>query len=87
VHVLCQPILLKSMDEREMPIHTLLMLLGPRDVAKEGLEVLSEVSSLLIEDEMIDALEAGDRQRIADCLAEGLYQFCRKKTGMERTQS
>ncbi|CAJ1000808.1 mannitol operon transcriptional antiterminator [Brevibacillus aydinogluensis] len=87
VHVLCQPILLKAMDEREMPIHTLLMLLGPRDVAKEGLEVLSEVSSLLIEDEMIDALEAGDRQRIADCLAEGLYQFCRKKTGMERTQS
>jgi mannitol operon transcriptional antiterminator len=86
VHVLPQPIRLRSMDEQEVPIRILLLLLGPRDVPREGLEVLSEISSLLIEEEMIAALEAGDGQRIADYLAERLFRFCRKKTGLERTE-
>lgn len=86
VHRLSQPIRLRSMDEQEVQISCLLLLLGPRDMPKEGLEVLSEISSLLIEEEVIAALEEGDGQRCAACLAERLYHFCSKKTGWERRE-
>ncbi|ELK43529.1 transcriptional regulator [Brevibacillus agri BAB-2500] len=85
-HRLEQPVLLRSMDEEEMQVDLLLLLLGPKEVPKEGLEVLSEVSSLLIEEDMQNLLQTGEPQRIADYIAGRLYAFCLKKTGWERTK-
>lgn len=84
IHLLREPIHLKSMDEQEMSVRMLLLLLGPDDVGKEGLEVLSEISSMLIEEEMQAVLETEEQQRIAEYLAEALFNFCLKKTGLER---
>ncbi|CAM3303059.1 PRD domain-containing protein [Brevibacillus invocatus] len=84
IHLLREPIHLKSMDEQEMSVRMILLLLGPHDVGKEGLEVLSEISSMLIEEEMQAVLETEEQQRIAEYLAEGLFAFCLKKTGLER---
>lgn len=85
VHILREPIYLRSMDEEEMSIHLLLLLLGPKEVPQEGLEVLSELSSLLIEEEMQVVLETGESQRIAEYIAGKLFSFCLKKIRMERT--
>ncbi|WDV95186.1 BglG family transcription antiterminator [Brevibacillus parabrevis] len=84
IHFLEQPVRLRSMDEEEMSVDLLLLLLGPKEVPKEGLEVLSEVSSLLIEEEMQELLKTGEIQHIADYIAGKLYAFCLKKTGWER---
>ncbi|MFD2368771.1 BglG family transcription antiterminator [Brevibacillus sp. GCM10020057] len=86
IHVLAQPVSLKSMDDQEMPIRLLLLLLGPKDVSREGLEVLSEVSSLLIEEEAQRIIESGESQHIADYIAGRLYSFCLKQTGLERAK-
>jgi mannitol operon transcriptional antiterminator len=81
-----EPIQLKSMDEQEMSIHVLLLLLGPTEIPREGLEVLSEISSMLIEEETQSIFESGEVQPIADYIAGRLYSFCLKKTGLERTK-
>lgn len=86
IHLLRQPLRLKSMDEQEMSVRQILLLLGPKDIGREGLEVLSEVSSMLIEEEMQAVLETGEVQQIADYIAGRLYLFCLKKTGMERAE-
>ncbi|WP_312109225.1 BglG family transcription antiterminator [Brevibacillus reuszeri] len=86
IHRLQEPLLLKSMDDEEMSIHLLLLMIGPRDVPQEGLEVLSELSSLLIEEELQSVLETGETQQIADYIADQLYSFCLKKIGWERTK-
>ncbi|GIO07581.1 transcriptional regulator MtlR [Brevibacillus reuszeri] len=85
IHRLQEPLLLRSMDEVDMSIHLLLVMIGPRDLPQEGLEVLSEISSLLIEEEMQRVLETGETQQIADYIADKLYAFCQKKIGWERT--
>ncbi|MGO0061889.1 BglG family transcription antiterminator [Brevibacillus fluminis] len=84
VHRLSAPLRLKSMNEEEMSVDTLLLLLGPEDVPREGLEVLSEISSMLIESDMLDVLKSEDPQPLADYIAGKLYAFCRKKIGLER---
>lgn len=84
VHLLEEPIRIRSMDEKEMSVDILLLLLGPKELPKEGLEVLSEVSSMLIEEEAQRVFESGDTQRIADHIAGKLYFFCLNKTGLER---
>lgn len=85
-HRLEQPVSLCSMDEEEMQVDLLLLLLGPKEVPKEGLEVLSEVSSLLIEEDMQNLLKTGEPQHIADYIAGRLYAFCQQKTGWESTK-
>lgn len=86
LHLLEDPVQLRSMDEHEMSIRWLLLLLGPTEIPREGLEVLSEVSSMLIEEETQSIFETGEVQQIADYIAGRLYSFCLKKTGLERTK-
>ncbi|NTU31316.1 BglG family transcription antiterminator [Brevibacillus sp. HB1.1] len=85
-HQLREPVLLRSMDEEVISIDMLLLLLGPKEVPKEGLEVLSEISSLLIEEDMQAVLKTGETQQIADYIAGKMYAFCLKKIGLERTK-
>lgn len=84
IHQLRHPVYLRSMDEQEMPVRMLLLLLGPHDMRKEGLEILSEISSMLIEDEVQAVLAKGEEQSIADEIAGRLLIFCLNKTGLER---
>ncbi|MGC5774228.1 BglG family transcription antiterminator [Paenibacillus pabuli] len=59
--------------------HVLLML-GPRELSKESLEVLSEISALLLQEEMITLLEKGNRDDLIHYLSQELAGFYRSKT-------
>ena len=86
VHSLSQPLRMRSMDEQEMSVRQLLLLIGPKSMGKEELEVVSEVSSLLIEEEMRQVVESGQAEQISAYLAEKLGRFCLNKMGWERTR-
>ncbi|MBO8163226.1 MAG: transcription antiterminator [Brevibacillus sp.] len=79
-----KPVVLKSMDEQDIQITKIALLLGPKDTAKEGLEVLSEISALLIEEKTIEIVETEDEKQIADYFSEQLYHRFSKKIEMER---
>jgi mannitol operon transcriptional antiterminator len=86
VHLLEEPVSLRSMDEENMSARILLMLLSPNGTPREGLEVLSEISSMLIEEEAQRLMESGEGQRITEEIAGRLYSYCLKKTGLERVK-
>jgi mannitol operon transcriptional antiterminator len=75
VHSLSHPLLLRSMENQPMEIKKVLLLLGPMEIEKEGLEVLSEISSLLLEEETIHALNMEDKPMIKVYFTEKLYEF------------
>ncbi|MEC0124729.1 BglG family transcription antiterminator [Paenibacillus pabuli] len=71
--LLCTP------DDPAGVSHVLLML-GPRELSKESLEVLSEISALLLQEEMITLLEKGNRDDLIHYLSQELAGFYRSKT-------
>jgi len=75
---LTQPLLM-SEDDPEGVSHVLLML-GPWELSKESLEVLSEISALLLQEEMIELLEKGNRDDLIHYLSRELVGFYRSKT-------
>jgi mannitol operon transcriptional antiterminator len=75
VHSLSHPLFIRSMENQPMEIKKVLLLLGPKEIEKEGLEVLSEISSLLLEEETIDVLHAEDKSMIQTYFAEKLHGF------------
>lgn len=54
-------------------------MLGPRELSKESLEVLSEISALLLQEEMITLLEKGIRDELIHYLSQELVGFYRSK--------
>jgi mannitol operon transcriptional antiterminator len=56
-------------------VRHLLLMLGPRELSKESLEVLSEISSFLLNEEMVTLLESGTRQHIQQYLSQELAVF------------
>ncbi|WP_426333271.1 BglG family transcription antiterminator [Paenibacillus silvae] len=70
--------LLQTMDDPEGVSHVLLML-GPKELSKESLEVLSEISALLLQEEMIMLLGKGSRDEIIHYLSRELVGFYRSK--------
>ncbi|MBT2282101.1 BglG family transcription antiterminator [Paenibacillus polymyxa] len=71
--------LLRTPDDPAGVTHVLLML-GPRELSKESLEVLSEISALLLQEEMITLLEKGNRDELIHYLSQELVGFYRSKT-------
>lgn len=71
--------LLRTPDDPTGVTHVLLML-GPRELSKESLEVLSEISALLLQEEMITLLEKGIRDELIHYLSQELVGFYRSKT-------
>lgn len=71
--------LLRTPDDSAGVTHILLML-GPRELSKESLEVLSEISALLLQEEMITLLEKGIRDELIHYLSQELVGFYRSKT-------
>lgn len=75
---LTEPLLRTPVDPAGVT-HVLLML-GPRELSKESLEVLSEISALLLQEEMITLLEKGVRDELIHYLSKELVGFYRSKT-------
>ncbi|WP_458123754.1 BglG family transcription antiterminator [Paenibacillus sp. Z3-2] len=71
--------LLRTPDDPAGVTHILVML-GPRELSKESLEVLSEISALLLQEEMITLLEKGIRDELIHYLSQELVGFYRSKT-------
>lgn len=70
--------LLRTVEDLEGVSHVLLML-GPKELSKESLEVLSEISALLLQEEMITLLGKGNRDEIIHYLSRELVGFYRSK--------
>lgn len=60
-----------------------LLMLAPETLSKESLEVLSEISAMLLDNKMIEQLEAGDEEVIQNFLSIHLTDYIRTKTGSE----
>lgn len=76
IMTLNKPIRVLGMDGIEMNMKFLILLLSPADASEKTLEVLSFLSSLLIEsEENINAFQSNNKERIAGLLTERLEQF------------
>lgn len=75
LYYLDKPISIKSMDETYINVDKILLLLAPASITKEGLEVLSEISSLLIEEEFVELLTLKDHQQISAFFVRHLYKY------------
>jgi mannitol operon transcriptional antiterminator len=75
LYYLDEPIFIKSMDDKYIDVDKILLLLAPVSVTKEGLEMLSEISSLLIEEEFIEILAAKSQQRVTSFFLTHLYKY------------
>ncbi|WP_391119547.1 BglG family transcription antiterminator [Psychrobacillus sp. L3] len=76
IHKLEQPVVVKGMDGSEMEVHTLLLLLSPQPYHEPGLEVLSLISTIIIENEQsIKLFETEDQLQIQSYLAIKFERF------------
>ncbi|KIL42135.1 hypothetical protein SD70_02895 [Gordoniibacillus kamchatkensis] len=62
-------------DDSSAGVRHLLLMLGPQDLSRESLEVLSEISSFLLNEKMALLLETGTRQAIQQFLSQELAAF------------
>ncbi|WP_179134067.1 BglG family transcription antiterminator [Halobacillus massiliensis] len=84
VHLLDKPVKIMSMDQEEMEMTTMLLMLAPKDFYKEGLEVLSFLSSLIVEDsKAIEILDSKDQDKILHYLSNQLHYFLRIKINLK----
>ncbi|MCH1627441.1 BglG family transcription antiterminator [Ferdinandcohnia quinoae] len=75
-----QPIIINAMDDTKIEMDTLLLMLSPHDVDDETNEVLSFISSLLIQNEESTRLfETKDGNEIINFLTEHLEEFFEEK--------
>jgi mannitol operon transcriptional antiterminator len=72
-----QPLFLDPGHSKE--IRQLMIMLGPRELSKESLEVLSEISALLLIPEMIRLLEQGTTEQIKQFISGQLAGFFENK--------
>jgi len=75
---LSEPLLVT--EEDPVGVSHILLMVGPRELSRESLEVLSEISALLLQDEMITLLEKGIRDDLIHYLSRELVGFYRSKT-------
>ncbi|MCA1010174.1 BglG family transcription antiterminator [Halobacillus halophilus] len=69
-----------GMDGEMMSSSVLILMLAPQDMSKEGLEVISFLSSLLIEEpEIIRVFEKEEEEEIKNYVSNQLHQFFKKK--------
>jgi mannitol operon transcriptional antiterminator len=75
---LSEPLLVTTEDP--VGVSHILLMVGPRELSRESLEVLSEISALLLQGEMITLLEKGIRDDLIHYLSRELVGFYRSKT-------
>lgn len=64
---------------KKSDVRQLLLMLGPQELSKESLEVLSEISSFLLIPEMIELLKSGSQSEIKHFLSQELAAFLENK--------
>lgn len=80
IQALQQPVVLKGMDGTGMEVRQILLLLSPEPYHERGLEVLSAISALIIENEESIALfESNQQAHIHAYIARKLNQFIDEK--------
>lgn len=65
--------------EEDPGIRVLLIMLGPRELPKEALEVLSEISALLLRPELIQLMEQSEEPEIKHFLSTELMSYFKNK--------
>ena len=79
IHRLEESIEVNGMDGKPCYVNTLLMLLAPVKLEQAELEILSYISTLLIQDEeRIKLFESGDQPQIHKCLATEFERFIKE---------
>ena len=80
IQTLKEPIVMKAMDGTDSEVNHLLLLLAPHSYHEQGLEVLSFISSLIIENEKsIELFESNQGALIHSYLAQKFEQFIDEK--------
>ncbi|MDT8862682.1 BglG family transcription antiterminator [Alkalihalobacillus sp. MEB130] len=81
IHALHEPQTITGMDQVEMKVETILLMLSPRELATPSLEILSQISAVIIENELsIIRFESKDENKISSYLASKLESFFKEKT-------
>jgi mannitol operon transcriptional antiterminator len=75
MHVLSSPLEEIMLGDEKVRIQSIILMLAPETIEKQSLEVLSEVSVLLLDSSTIDIIRTKDRQRIREYLAEHMEVF------------
>lgn len=80
MHRLAKPVILEGMDQQKMESDTIIMMLSPDPYHVEGLELLSMISSLIIEsDDSIALFQSGREEEIKEWTATKLETFLYEK--------
>ncbi|MDN4076092.1 BglG family transcription antiterminator [Fictibacillus terranigra] len=80
IYSLEEAVTVPAMDQTVIEADSMLLLLAPSDYSSQGLEVLSFISSIIIENEQSIALfESKDEKKISSYLADKLDQFYKEK--------
>jgi len=77
IGILRHPLCVKGMDEAMMQVDHLLLMLAPEAESRGGMDILSLVSSLIIENTAL--FESGDQESIKAFLASKFDQFLHEK--------
>ncbi|WP_205137061.1 BglG family transcription antiterminator [Virgibacillus halotolerans] len=80
IYRLREPLTVAGMDGASTKVDTLLIMLAPEAIHQEALEVLSYLSSVIIQDQTsITLFESGDEAMIKQFLSEEFHQFLQEK--------
>ncbi|WML24180.1 BglG family transcription antiterminator [Neobacillus sp. OS1-33] len=86
IYVTQKPIEVVGMDQKEMEIKSIVLMLSPEETAESSLEVLSYLSSLLIEsEESISVFQSDDKEEILAYLTVRFDQFFTEKLNILRS--
>jgi mannitol operon transcriptional antiterminator len=86
IHTLAKPIKVVGMDQQEMEMKFLLLMLSPDQASERTLEVLSYISSLLIEsDKSISVFQTNEQGKILSFLSSNFDQFFTEKINLIRS--
>ncbi|HSU80580.1 MAG TPA: PRD domain-containing protein, partial [Candidatus Angelobacter sp.] len=83
IQVLAEPVFVLGMDNEKMELKSLLLMLSPEDLSDEGLDVLSFISALIIEnEESLTLFQSKDESLILSHLSSALEAFYKEKLNL-----
>ncbi|MFC0525156.1 BglG family transcription antiterminator [Pontibacillus salicampi] len=80
IHILETPLPIKDMGGEPMDVETVLLMIAPVSLHKEGLEILSFISSTIVEEEEFTrTLESRNEPKIIQTVSNRIYEFYKTK--------
>ncbi|WP_078544012.1 BglG family transcription antiterminator [Litchfieldia alkalitelluris] len=75
-----ESLVVKGMDDSDIEINTILLMLSPKRINEEAIELLSAISSLIIrDDQTIELFQIGKKEKIIELIALELNQVYENK--------